>query len=230
LSIKEVRCIHRHTIGEHPNCFAEGLVIDKRSEVEKKTPWYMVEGLKIGYLDIESDGLKADWSTMLTWAIKQKGGSVVYDAVTKDELFAGTQDRRIIASCIDEMRKYDLICTYYGTGFDLPFLRTKALRYNLDFPHYYFDGDKLIHELSHFDIYYLIKSKLNLQRKSLDAACEFLGIVGKTEISKEAWRKAKYGDNEALLEVIRHNIGDVRILEQLHDRVSVFSKYTNRSV
>lgn len=227
---KVVRCIHRHLISEHPNCFAEGLVIDKRSEPEKKTPWYLSDGLRVGFFDLESDGLKADFSTMLSWCIKQKGGDIVYDVVTKEELFNGTQDRRIIQSCLDEMRKYSLIVGYYTTGFDLPFLRSKALRYKMDFPHYYYNGTTLVHELSHFDLYYLVKSKLNLSRKSLDNVCDWLGIEGKTPISKDAWRLAKYGDPKALHEVVVHNMGDVKILEELHDRLSVFAKYTNRGV
>ncbi len=226
-----VRCIHRHTKDEHPACFFEGLVIDKRAEPEKdKEPWYMLPGLKIGYLDIESDGLKADWATMLTWCIKQKAGSVACGSITKEELFDGTQDRRIIKLLIDEMKKYDILVTYYGTNFDIPFIRTKALRYGIDFPHYEFDGKKLVHEVSHFDLFYLVKSKLLLSRSSLDNTCDYLGIKGKTQISKDAWRLAKYGDPDALREVLKHNIGDVKILEELHDRLSVFSKFTKRSV
>lgn len=226
-----IRCIHRHTKDEHPGCFFEGLVIDKRSDAEQgKEPWYMLPGMRIGYLDIEADGLKADWDTMLTWCIKQKGGDVAYDSVTREELFDGTQDRRIVESLLEEMKKYDLIVTYYGTNYDLPFIRAKSLRYDLDFPHYRFDGKKLIHELSHFDLYFLVKAKLCISRKSLDNVCQYLGIKGKTEIDKEAWRLAKYGDKESLIEVLRHNIGDVKILEELHNRLSVFAKYSQRSV
>jgi uncharacterized protein YprB with RNaseH-like and TPR domain len=190
----------------------------------------METGLRVGYIDIESDGLKADFSTMLSWCIKQKGGSIVYDAVTKDDLFNGVTDQRIIESCLNEMRKYNLIVTYYGTGFDIPFLRSKALHYGMDFPHYHYNGTTLVHELSHFDLYYLVKSKLNLSRKSLDNACDWLGIKGKTPLDKDTWRAAKYGDPKALEQVVVHNMGDVKILEELHDKLSVFAKYTNRSI
>lgn len=221
MDIKElVRCVHRHTIDEHTACFATGEVIDKRPN--KKIPWYQADGMKIGYLDIESDGLKADFATMLTWCIKQKDGEVIYDKVTKDELFDGQTDRRIINSLIEELKKYKIIITYFGTGFDVPFVRAKALHYDYIFPSYA--------DLYHFDLYYTVKSKLCISRRSLDAACDYLNIKGKTPIDREVWRLAKYGDPKALDQVLEHNIGDVNISEQLHSKLEPFAKWTKRSI
>ncbi len=218
-------CIHHHTIVDHPACFASGALLP--SSVEEYTkgtgrPWYTYPGYKIGYLDIEVDNLKADFGTMLSWAIKEKGGKTAYDVVTKDELFNGTTDQRIVASLVAELRKYQIIVTYYGTGFDIPYSRAKALHYNLEFPGY---GD-----LYHFDIYYTVKSKLAISRKSLAVATAYLGIPGKTPLTGEVWNKAKYGDIEALNEVVIHNIADVEILETLHDRLNNFSKWTKKSI
>jgi uncharacterized protein YprB with RNaseH-like and TPR domain len=42
------------------------------------------------------------------------------------------------------------------------------------------------------------------------------------------WRKAKYGDPAALKDVLEHNIGDVVILEALHDRLEPFSKFIKK--
>jgi len=224
---KELRCIHRHTIKTHPACFAKGLLKDKwasEKDFVKATglPWYKVPGTRIGYLDIEADGLRADFATMLTWCIKEKGGSVRYDVVTKKELFDGDSDKRLIQSIVDEMKKYDIIVGYYSTIYDLAFIRAKALHYGIDFPEY--------GSLYHWDLYYVVKSKLNLSRKSLDNACDFLGIKGKTPIDKEVWRKAKYGDVKALQEVLQHNIGDVIITEKLHEKLAPFRKYIKTSV
>lgn len=225
--IKNLKCIHRHTIDSHPRCFAKGLIkydFKDDREFERLTgiPWYQYPKYKIGYLDIETDGLKADFSTMLSWAIKEKDGPVKTDVITKKELFNGTYDKRIVQSCIDEMKKYAIIVSFNGTRFDLAFLRTKALHYGIDFPGY--------GELYHFDLYYTVKSKLNLSRKSLDNACDYLGIKGKTPISKDVWRKAKYGDYEALQEVLAHNVPDVEILEQLHNKLDFTKKWIRTSI
>jgi uncharacterized protein YprB with RNaseH-like and TPR domain len=237
--IKVPRCIHRHTIEEHPSCFVQGLIKGvvyteivvndalvatiKSPEVQKvKIPWYQEPGFKVGYLDIESDGLRTDFSTMLTWSIKDKGGPVYHDSVTRQELFDLQYDERIVKSLIDKLREYKIIVTYYGTGFDIPFIRTKALHYGIEFPSYA--------DLTHFDIYYTVKSKLNLSRKSLDNACDYLGIVGKTPLDKEVWRRAKYGDPGALAKVLEHNVADVAILEELHQKMEPFAKWMKRSL
>jgi uncharacterized protein YprB with RNaseH-like and TPR domain len=217
---KKLRCKHRHTIDEHPACFAQAEVVDRRP---LKTPWFEEPGMRMGYLDIESDGLKADFSTMLSWAIKPKGQhKVVTDVITKKDIFDGDIDKRLIESILDEMSKYKIIVTYYGTGFDIPYIRAKALHYGLRFPSF--------SELYHFDLYYTVKSKLCISRKSLDNACDYLGIEGKTPLDKDTWRAAKYGNKKALEEVLVHNVADVVILEELHDKLADFAKWTRRSI
>lgn len=225
--IKEfgLKCIHRHTIEEHPNCFAEEKINIKQAEkIAKETgmPWYQVPGLKIGVLDIEADGLKADFSTMLTWSIKDLGGETHYDVVTKADLFSGDADKHIVESAVNKLKEYSIIIGYYSTKYDLPFIRTKALHYGLAFPEY--------GSLYHFDLYYTVKSKLCLSRNSLDNATNYLGISGKTPIDKEIWRTAKYGDPVSLREVLAHNIADVEITERLYQRLIPFRKWIKSSV
>lgn len=237
---KILRCTHRHTIDEHPACFHAGNINQENAmEVyeENGKPWYQVDGYKIGYLDIETDGLKADWNTMLTWCLKEKDGPTAYDVITREELIDGDGDKRIVSSLVDEMLKYKIIVTYYGTGFDIPFTRTRAMYHGLYFPSYVNElyenksGNtivKSVPELLHFDLYYMVKSKMCLASNKLENATQFLGIEGKTPISKNDWRRAKYGDPDALAEVLRHNVGDVEILEALHDRLEPFAKWLKK--
>lgn len=224
---KNLRCIHRHTIDEHPACFAKGLVKEEKTLIEaitkapEKIPWYKEEGFRIGYLDIETDGLKADWSTMLSWCLKEKDGETTYDVITKRELFDYSLDKRIVASLMQELMKYKIIVGYYTTVFDIPFIRTKALRHNIDFPEY--------GQIFHWDIYYTVKSKLNLSRKSLENVCDYLNLGEKYSPSKELWRRAKYGDPKALEEIVQHNIVDVELLEKLHNKLEPFAKWMKKS-
>jgi uncharacterized protein YprB with RNaseH-like and TPR domain len=223
-----LRCVHRHTIDEHPKCFEHGLVkqpfVDDK-EYSKVTgqPWYKFPGYRVGYFDIETDGLLADFGTVLSWYIKEKGSDTFeYDVITKKELFEGNQDVRLIKSFVDAMRRYNIIVGYNSDYFDLPYMRTKALHYGIDFPGY--------GEVLHWDLYYTAKSKLRLSRKSLDNVCDYLNIHGKTHIDKEVWRRAKYGDPTALAYVLEHNKGDVVILEQLHNKLEFTRKWTRKSI
>jgi uncharacterized protein YprB with RNaseH-like and TPR domain len=218
--INSVRCIHRHTVEEHPACFAQGKVIDNRKD--KKVPWYQEPGMTIGYLDIETDNLKANFGQMLTWCLKEKGGDTLYSVITRNEILKYKMDKRIVEELVEAMRKFKIIVSYYGTRFDLPFIRSRALYHGLDFPEY--------GEIFHWDLYYTTRNKLCLHRNTLDTATHFLGIDGKSHIDWKVWQKAKYGDAESLQEVLGHNIGDVEILELLHEKLHPFAKWTKKSV
>jgi DNA polymerase elongation subunit (family B) len=234
-------CIHSHRWNTgHNACFLKGLVKLPRGvkpvvmQEENQDLWYIKDQRKIGYLDIETDGLRADFSTMLCWCIKERNGSIQYDVNTKEELFSIQFDKRIVASCIEAMRQFDILVSYNGITFDIAYLRSKAFHYGLDFPAYKMEKsvkksgevvEKIVAEIYHFDIYYLVRSKFNLSRKSLDNVCNYFRIVGKTPLDKEIWREAKYGKPEALAGVLEHCKGDVAILEELHKKIEKLAKW-----
>lgn len=215
---KEERCIHRHSKETHPNCFRRG----GKLLLKNKERWYEEENLTIASFDIETSDLKANAGFMLTWAIKYRNGDVVYDQVEKSEIFDGTFDKRIIKSLLKELENIDILLTYYGTGFDIPYIRTRALYHGIVFPAY--------GSIYHFDVYYRIRRLLKLHRNSMDAASRFFGIEGKTHVNIEMWQKAAYGDKDALGEILDHNIEDVKITEELFNIVEDYSKWTRRSI
>lgn len=236
-TIKELRCIHRHSIETHPACFAQGKVkYDFKNDFEFErvlgVPWYQHPDYRVGYLDIEvSGGFYADWGTMLTWCIKEKEGAVSHDVITREEMLKGTTDKRITQSLVDEMKKYKILVSYYGTRFDIPYIRTKAIGWRIDFPGFSMEQKhngnyKVAPEIYHWDLYYTIRNKFKFSRSSLANACDYFDIEGKTPIPKKVWRKAAYGDKESLAIVLEHNIGDVAILEELHELIQPFKKWT----
>jgi uncharacterized protein YprB with RNaseH-like and TPR domain len=188
---------------------------------KKVTPWWKEANIRIGYLDIETSHLEADWGVMLTWAIKDRNGEVVSDFITKEELFNGSNDLRIVKSLLEEMKKYDVFVTYYGTGFDLPYIRSRALFYKLNPPAY---GENY-----HFDLYYTVRSKLRLQSNSLVSVCQFFKIPGKGRVDAALWQKARYGDEKSLQEVLKHNLEDVVALEKVHKIMERFQKWMKKS-
>jgi len=138
---------------------------------------------RLGYLDIETTSLKANIGIMLSWAIKTRDTSETTSAlITKEEIFSGDYDKRIVEMLCEELNNYDTLLTYYGTRFDIPFIRTRAIDNNIRFPFY--------REVSHKDLYYQVRSKLRLNSNSLKTATEFLGIRGKTKLDPRVWRDA----------------------------------------
>src|SRR3972149_923284 len=223
----QLRCIHRHTLAEHPQCFLKGLVkyeFKDDREWEKLTglPWYNFPGYKMGYFDIEVDNLNADFGTVLSWCIKERDGQIISDIITKEDLFNGEQDKRIVNSFVETLKQFDIVMGYYSDNFDMPYMRAKAMHFDMPFPEY---GD-----LYHWDLYWTARSKLKISRKRLENVCGYLNIAGKTHIDKEAWRHAKYGDVKSLEEVLDHNKWDVIILEKLHNKLSATRRWTRKSV
>ena len=153
---------------------------------------------------------------MLSWCIKGRDNKEVAGAcITREELMSDNQDSRIVELLVEEMNKYDVIYTYYGTRFDVPFIRTRALYHNTFFP--------MHKEKYHKDLYYSVKSKLKLHRSSLQAATEFFGIAGKTRVKPEHWQKARWGNPESLKYIYDHNVADVKILESLHKKIEEYT-------
>ena len=168
---------------------------------------------KIGYLDIETSHLKANFGICFSWCLKEQGNdNIEYAVVTKEEMRDGTLDKRVIQECIDAIEKYTVIYTYYGTRFDVPFLRTRAMMHNLDFPP--------ASEILHRDMYYQVRRLMQLHRNRLEVACGVLGIEGKTHINWQYWVMAMTGNEEALAYILEHNKQDVIILEKLHERLA----------
>jgi len=160
---------------------------------------------------------------MLTWVIKVKGKDKYYTSrINKQDLESGNFDKRLCEELIDTLNKFDVIYTYYGTGFDIPFMRARCLYYNLPFPEF--------GVLKHKDIYYMVRRLLKLNRKSLDVATKFLGIQGKNHVLGKEWMLARIGNEAALDYVMEHNVLDCEILEKLHNKLTNYAKRTVKSV
>jgi uncharacterized protein YprB with RNaseH-like and TPR domain len=201
------RCKHGHKYCEHPACFVE--------EQNKE--------LKVGYLDIETTGFDADYHHMLTYAIKTRSKKEYYEGcITKEDLDKFEFDKRVVAKLISDMLHYDIVITYYGTGFDIPFIRARALYWKLPFTKFGYT--------KHKDVYYMVKRLLKIHRRSLEAATRFLGIAGKDHVEGDIWQRARLGDPNALAYVSSHNRKDVEILEKLHKRLEDYDRGLVKSV
>jgi uncharacterized protein YprB with RNaseH-like and TPR domain len=207
------KCSHGFSAIEHPNCWLEF-----KREVEMGT---------VGYLDIETIQLTADFGMLISWAIKTRDkDEVFHDCITQNDLFSklkGTneyiQDYRVTKSLTNCMKNYQWIITFYGTYFDIPFSRTKALFWkrfddSIEFPIY--------STVKHHDVYFDVKSKLRLHSNRLEAAANVLGITGKNHVEPQYWRRALSGDEESLKWILDHNINDVIVLEKVHKKLELF--------
>lgn len=204
------RCeAHRHTGLSHYQCYLR----ENPETIEK-----------IGYWDIEASNLVADYGIMLSWAIKDgQSDKIITDVLTPADVKTDTEDKRIVASCVEALGKFDKIVTYYGTGYDFPFLRARAAITGVEFPGY--------GSLLHKDCYYIVRSKFKLSSRRLENACkQLLGSSDKTKIDAKYWRNGVRGDKESLKYILDHNIKDVTDLEKLYLYVEPFVKGSRTSI
>jgi len=200
-------CKHGHRYLDHYNCY------------EKESP--PLE--KVGFLDIEASNLKANFGILLSYCIKPAGSDdILCDLITKDDLDT-VLDKRIVSSCIKNMRKFDRLVGHYSTRYDIPFLRTRAADHRLNFPTY--------GEIKHSDTYYMAKSKLCLSSNRQDVIAEILQHKNiKSRIDPNHWIKALRGDEDALAYILDHNKRDVVQLEKNYNRLIPYVKNIGKSI
>jgi len=212
---------HSHSYLAHPRCaFKDKILIEtKDNKLEIKE--------KIGFLDIEtlSFDYKADMGILLTYCIKDLDGSLIENCITPSECqLKEDQDKRIMKDLVKDLKNgYTRLIGHFSTFFDLPFLRSRAVYYNLDFPIY--------KEIYHTDTFFILKSKFALKSKSLENACKFFNIPCKEhKFQFNIWYNAAKGNIENLNHVLLHNAEDVMSTELLWKRINNYVLSNKRSI
>lgn len=191
------KCKHGHTYLEHYNCYL----------TEKP------EENRVGYFDIESSSLVADFGFCISWHIMDEKGNLYGRAITKEEVMNDPiPDKKLMQELIDTLSKFDLIYTYNGSRFDFPFVRTRCVINNLKFP--------VFGSIKHKDVYFIIRHKFRLHRSSQEVACEMLlGRTLKTHWFGKYWIRAVQGKQKSIDYIDDHNIRDVKDLKKLTKKV-----------
>jgi len=204
-------CKHRNPYQQHPNCFRKEILNGEK-------------GIKRGFLDIEfMGGFRANYGCILTYAIKSEGKREYYTGkLNSKDVHNYIFDKNLVKDLVNAIEQYDEIVTFYGTRCDVPYIRTRALKYGVAFPDYGF--------VKHKDIYFLAKYKLSLSSNSLETVCQLLGVKGKNHMHPDILLKAFVGHKKSIDEIMEHNLRDVRITEKAWKNLINFSRKTNRSM
>lgn len=203
-------CKHRHTFWLHPACFIEEFGLSER----------------VGILDIEPHNLNADYGVCVCYTIKEYGKSVFYqDAINIQDIKKGWEDKRVLLNLVKDLRKFDRIIGFYITDrkFDLPYLRSRALKYNIDFPAY--------GELWVTDLHTTVKNKLKFRRNSLRVVCDHFNIPSKSIYTTPEMALARIrGDKKAIKQSLDHAKEDVISTEKLYDILHSYMRLTKTSI
>lgn len=209
--LAEHKCRHGHTYLEHYSCFL--------SEKPNTSP--LTE--KVGIFDIETTGLVANWSLMLCWCVKEHGSDKIHEKLITKNAIRNRNDYQVVKAAVEEVQKYDRVVTWYGTRFDLPYLRSKALYWDIPFPRY--------KELYHTDLWYQSRSKLRLNSNRLKTVCQYFGIEAKGHpMTPDLSIRGQRGDKDALMTVLEHCREDVKSTDQCYDLLMDYSPANKRSI
>lgn len=174
---------------------------------------------RVGILDAETTGLKADFDVTLVVVIKVYGTKerkvFTIDISEKDLLVA---EKRMLKKVAAYIMTLDGLITYYGKGFDAPFLRTRMLA----------QGITPFDKMKHLDAYYTVRNTLLLSRNRLMNAIELLKMADKSvpdkgRVEPRFWIAALYSrDRRALRQIRDHCIEDVDALEAAVNKLKAF--------
>lgn len=202
------KCVHGHRGISHYGCYLRENGIKE----------------KIGFIDIEASNLKATFGIILSYCIlPEKGRTPLMGVITKRDFTNETFDRRVVESCVRDMRKFDRLVGHYSKRFDIPFIRSRALYHGLDFPE--------VGEIKQTDTWEMCKKLLCLHSNRQLTLGEFLNKKTlKTPINSEAWLGALQGKQKHLDYILDHNIRDVIELRNNYNKLAKFVRRSGVSV
>lgn len=166
---------------------------------------------KILFFDIEASGLVADFAMMLCCGFKFLHEKKPF--VIDIEQYPGkkpTDDSKLVAKVADIINSADVIVSYYGNRFDIPFINTRLLKS---------DRKKLIAlpDASHVDLWRTARYKLKLHSNRLASVIDFLELNNKkTPVKGPQWLDAMAQDRNALKYIVDHCKADVLALEEAY--------------
>lgn len=160
--------------------------------------------------DIETTNLEATFGTILCIGWKWLGGERVHIHSLFDDGKDHLDDHTLVKKFAQVFDKADIHVTWYGDRFDLPFVRSKLIKY----------GEPPLPPKPHLDLWKTARYRFKLHSNRLAVWQEYLECKqSKTPIRYDDWLKAAVGDKRALAAVKEHNRRDVLVLEEVFNKI-----------
>jgi uncharacterized protein YprB with RNaseH-like and TPR domain len=176
-------------------------------------------------LDIEASNLSGDYGIVLSVAVLDLQTNKIWESwITPEGIQAGHEDKRILQELVEHLKNYTGIVTYFGSRYDSPFLKTRAMVNGIHFPDH-------TSGLKHVDLYFVARRNFSLSRRSLENSCRhLLGKTTKNHIDAKSWRDGLRGSPKAVAYIRDHCRRDVRDTAALYRRIIRFKKSASSSI
>ena len=211
------RCEHGHDGYAHKMCYQRVHHAEQR----------------IGFLDIETEDLRADYGIIFGYCIKDSQSDKIYqDNITKKDInkyrsnkrdVIPCEDKRVLQSLIRDMGRFTRLVGHYSSRFDMPYIRTRAVMCGLQFPTF---GSYV-----QTDTWMILKHKFKLSRNSLQNSCQKLvGMTEKDHLSLSIKHGCLRGEEWALKDTMKHCEQDVRDTERLYNLIYGYARETKCNI
>lgn len=161
------------------------------------------------FLDIETTGKKADQGMITAIGLLREGKPEVRFAGSLEE------ERELLEWLRGELSARDRLVTWYGSGFDIPFLLARAAAHQVDLG--------VLLKVRMLDLCEWCRANLALSCHGLASVARFLGIETREEFSGEdmptLWKLAAQGDARSKEIILKHCENDLLTLRAIHDKL-----------
>lgn len=116
-------------------------------------------------------------------------------------------DKFLLEQFIEVLNEADLIVAHNGDNYDLPFIKTRAIKHDLS----------MLVNYPQFDTLKVAKKKFNFNSNKLDYISEFLGFGNKIKTEMALWDEIIFNKSvEAMNKMIDYCNKDVELLEKVY--------------
>jgi uncharacterized protein YprB with RNaseH-like and TPR domain/predicted RNA-binding Zn-ribbon protein involved in translation (DUF1610 family) len=167
---------------------------------------------KILSFDLETADLSANRGHIICAAAKWVGEKMVYTwRIDEGDGYRDTpqsfyNDKHIVEGLKPLLEEADAVLAYYGSGFDVPYLNTRAIINKVAPPIPY----------TLIDPWKTARSQLKLARNDMGSVASVFGARPKTHLPWDDWQRARYGDSAAISKLLKYNINDIKVLEEIY--------------
>ncbi len=174
-------------------------------------------------LDIETSDLAADRGVALVACYESsaepgKVHTMRNDVIAAKDWKRGVRgnDKQLVKDICAVIRDHDIIVAHNGVRFDIPFLRTRCLRWGL----------KPLKEPKCVDPLQIAWRKFKLRSNRLGALSDHLGISDrKTPLDLSVWADAILNGSRASMDlIVEHCVADIKVLSGVLRHVKPFIK------
>lgn len=167
------------------------------------------------YLDIETTSLDADHGPVIAIGIL-KG-----DRPEVRFIESPGGERGLLEWLKAELDDGGTVITWYGSGFDVPFLLTRAALLGVDLTP--------LARAPKLDLCEWSKEHLKLSKYGLESVARFFGLQRKMEFRGSdvptLHKLARRGDEKAKSMIVQHCEDDIQLLKSVHEKVKLYIEH-----